>query len=91
LTFSCSTIKLFSNIMEKLNDNLDKSKFSTINALRETKVMVKQLSAISQEPMYSIIAKLVEREYSVIVGPWKDSEFAPPNVAKLLDAKKNNE
>ena len=60
--------------MEKLNDNLDKSKFSTINALRETKVMVKHLSAISQEPMYSIIAKLVEREYSVVVGPWKDAK-----------------
>ena len=65
--------------MEKLNDNLDKSKFSTINALRETKIMVKHLSAISQEPMYSIIAKLVEKEYKTIVGPWKDSQSPEKN------------
>ena len=50
--------------MEKLNENTPNNKFTTINALQTTKSMVKQLSAIRGEPIYVIIAELVETEYA---------------------------
>tara|TARA_Y100000310_G_scaffold273360_1_gene288788 strand:+ start:1644 stop:1841 length:198 start_codon:yes stop_codon:yes gene_type:complete len=49
--------------MEKLKSTTKERKFSTINALTSTKRMAKQLSAIKQQPIYYIIAQLVEKEY----------------------------
>ena len=49
--------------MEKLKENTHSSKFTTINALQKTKSMVKQLTAVRGQPIYAIIANLVESEY----------------------------
>lgn len=59
--------KLNSNTMEKLKNDTKERKFSTINALASTKRMAKQLSAIKQQPIYYIIAQLVEEEYKKVV------------------------
>jgi hypothetical protein len=52
--------------MEKLKETGRPHKFTTLNALQETKSMVKQLSAISGRPIYIIIAELVKEEYEKV-------------------------